>query len=66
MIHVSTYKKEEVGYHQPEGGIKFVEEKVQTGGWGVQIKSSKDLFTLDDEPIQTRNTLSDETLEKMR
>jgi hypothetical protein len=26
-------------------------EDVKTGGWGVQIRSSKDIFQFDDEPL---------------
>jgi hypothetical protein len=68
MIEIKCFKKEEIGYPNPEGGIVFRTEKVQTGGWGVQIRSSKDIVQIDDGDDQYpgKNDMSDELREKLR
>ena len=63
MVSIETFRMEQV-WHPADGNV--TEERVQTGGWGVTIKSSKDLVQIDDEPVQTRNAFSDKTREKMR
>jgi hypothetical protein len=43
MIEIKCFKREEIGYPQPEGGMKFI----QAPGWGRQIKSWRDIFQVD-------------------
>jgi hypothetical protein len=45
MINVQTFKMEEFGHTDGSTSV----EKVLTGGWGVQIKSSKDIFQFVDD-----------------
>jgi hypothetical protein len=67
MIEIKCYKKEEIGYPSPEG-VRFVEEYVQTAGWGVQIRSSKDIFQVDDGDGEYpgKKDLTDAWREKLR
>lgn len=67
MIEVKCYKREDMSYPQPEGGMKIVTENVQTGGWGRQIFSWKYIFQVDDEDdYPDKNTFSDKIRENMR
>lgn len=67
MIEVKCFKTEEIGYPQPEGGMKIIRENVQTGGWGRQIHSWHDIFQVDDEEdYPDKNVFSDKVRESLR
>lgn len=67
MIEIKCFKSEEIGYPLEGGGFKYVTEDVQTGGWGVQIKSWKDIFQIDDEDdYPDKNDIRDSLREKLR
>ena len=68
-ITVSTFKREMLTHY--EDGKTSIEE-IQTGGWGVQIKSSKDLIQFieddkDDEyDAKGKKEYSDKVKERFR
>jgi hypothetical protein len=67
MVSIQTFKMEELGHI--DGSTTM--ERVQTGGWGIQIRSSKDLIQFVDDKedeynAKSRNVYNDETLEKFR
>lgn len=67
MIEIKCFKSEEIGYPQPDGSMKVVTEDVQTGGWGRQIKSWKDIFQIDDEDdYPDKKNIRDSLREKLR
>lgn len=67
VIEVKCFKSEEIGYHQPDGSIKFVTEDVQTYGYGRQIFSWRDIFQTDDEDdYPEKKDISDSVREKLR
>jgi hypothetical protein len=49
MITVSCYKSEETGYPNTDvdGNATVEIEDAQTGGWGRQIRSKRDIFEFD-------------------
>lgn len=67
VIRVECYKSEEIGYPQPEGGMKLVKENIKTGGWSRQIFSWKDIFQTDDEDdYPDKNAFSDKVRDSLR
>ena len=54
IIEISCYREE----HYPDG----TSEWVKTGGWGSQIRSSKDLFQYDNEDIKVLTDAARESL----
>lgn len=70
-VSISTFKREVFAHPGGEGDTL---EEVQTGGWGCEIRSSKDLIqfveddTRDDEygDAKAKNEYSDKIREKFR
>jgi hypothetical protein len=70
-VSISTYKREITGHVGGEGDTL---EEVQTGGWGIQIRSSKDMIQFvsddarDDEYGEPKEKIeySDNVKEKFR
>ena len=63
VISINCYKTEETVH--PDGSITL--DDVLTSGWGVQIKTWKDIFQIDDEDdYPDKNALSDKVKESLR
>jgi hypothetical protein len=63
IIEIKCFKTE----HVIDKDGRFVTEDIQTGGWGVQIKSWKDIFQVDDEDdYPDKKDIRDELREKLK
>ena len=64
IIEIKCFKTEEI-VNLEKGTVTT--EDIQTGGWGVQIKSWRDIFQVDDEDdYPDKSELSDKVRETLR
>lgn len=63
MIKIECFTSMELG--NSDGSV--TREDVKTGGWGIQIKSWRDIFQIDDEDdYPDKNAFSDKVRESLR